>query len=221
MKEKNNALINCRLFHNMDVSDINKITMSSYAASVQYKKGTQVFCVGDSIYKMYILISGRVAITRTTFSGRRVVITDIWQQGDMFGEVYLFMGKTSYDMSAEVIADAQILSLDKKIFQEPGYEKLQTNLIAVFANKAFILSSKVRLLGCGTIREKIAHYLVACQDLSGQITNQLSREDMADMLNVARPSLSRELGKMAVEGIIQIERRKIIVIDQNKLEEYL
>ena len=44
---------------------------------------------------------------------------------------------------------------------------------------------------------------------------------MADYLNVARPSLSRELGKMQQEGIISLERRQIQIKDQKRLEEYL
>ena len=44
---------------------------------------------------------------------------------------------------------------------------------------------------------------------------------MADYLNVARPSLSRELGKMQQEGIISLKRRQIQIKDQKRLEEYL
>ena len=44
---------------------------------------------------------------------------------------------------------------------------------------------------------------------------------MADYLNITRPSLSRELGKMQEEGIIEFGRRQILVKDQEKLEYYL
>ena len=41
---------------------------------------------------------------------------------------------------------------------------------------------------------------------------------MADYLNITRPSLSRELGKMQEEGILELSRRQILVKDQEKLE---
>ena len=44
---------------------------------------------------------------------------------------------------------------------------------------------------------------------------------MAEYLNVARPSLSRELGKMAKENIIKLGNKKIRILNQTKLEEYI
>ena len=38
---------------------------------------------------------------------------------------------------------------------------------------------------------------------------------------MTRPSLSRELGNMEKEGIVKLEGRKIIIMSQEKLEEYL
>ena len=49
----------------------------------------------------------------------------------------------------------------------------------------------------------------------------LSREEMADYLNFTRPSLSRELGKMQEEGILELDRRQILVKAQEKMELYL
>ena len=83
------------------------------------------------------------------------------------------------------------------------------------------MNQKLRVLGGGGIREKIACFLVEQQDKEGRINGSFSREEMADYLNVARPSLSRELGKMQKEGIISLERRQIQIKDQKRLEEYL
>ena len=46
----------------------------------------------------------------------------------------------------------------------------------------------------------------------------MTREEMAQTLNVARPSLSRELMKMSKEGLIRVEGRKISVADVQALE---
>ena len=54
-----------------------------------------------------------------------------------------------------------------------------------------------------------------------KIHMNLSREEMADHLNITRPSLSRELGKMQEEGILELDRRQILVKDQEKMELYL
>ena len=83
------------------------------------------------------------------------------------------------------------------------------------------MNQKLRILGSGSLRERIVRFLVECQDSNGEIRMKLSREAMADYLNITRPSLSRELGKMQEEGIIEFGRRQILVKDQEKLEYYL
>lgn len=59
------------------------------------------------------------------------------------------------------------------------------------------------------------------QDAQGRVLGELGREEMADYMGVARPSLSRELGAMQNEGIIALHGRAIEVVDQERLDGYL
>jgi CRP-like cAMP-binding protein len=49
----------------------------------------------------------------------------------------------------------------------------------------------------------------------------MTREALADYLNVARQSLSRELSAMQEEGLIEVSGKRSIILDQERLEEYL
>lgn len=194
----------------------------------KYEKGSFVFEEGDVPDRLYVLIYGLVEVSKLTFSGKKILITTIENPGDMFAEVYMFMGKSKYDMSAQTGEESLILSISSEFFENISYntnalvaEKIRKNLMGIFAMKAYNLSGKVRLLGCGSIREKISLYLIENQTPSGEIAKNPSREELADYLNVTRPSLSRELGNMEKEGIIRLEGRKIIIVSQEKLEEYL
>lgn len=64
-------------------------------------------------------------------------------------------------------------------------------------------------------------FLTERQGKDGRVMGNLAREDMADYLNVSRPSLSRELGNMTREGILRIEGRNIVIVNQEELESYL
>ncbi len=194
----------------------------------KYEKGSFVFEEGDVPERLYVMVHGYVEVSKLTFSGKKILITTIENPGDMFAEVYIFMGKSKYDMSAQAGEESLILSISSDFFENISYntnalvaEKIRKNLMGIFAMKAYNLSGKVRLLGCGSIREKISLYLIENQTPSGEIAKNPSREELADYLNVTRPSLSRELGNMEKEGIIRLEGRKIIIVSQEKLEEYL
>ena len=53
------------------------------------------------------------------------------------------------------------------------------------------------------------------------ITNANFGEEMADFLNVARPSLSRELMRMQEEGLVKVTKRGIFVPDSLALQKIL
>lgn len=48
-----------------------------------------------------------------------------------------------------------------------------------------------------------------------------SRKKMAELLNIPRPSLSRELVNMREEGLIDFYKNKIKILDLKKLEKIL
>lgn len=194
----------------------------------KYEKGSFIFEEDDIPDRLYVLIEGGVEVSKVAFSGKKILITTIENAGDMFAEVYMFIGKKKYDMSAQASRESIILSISSDFFDNLSCDiavevsaKIRKNLMSIFAMKAYNLSSKVRLLGCGSIREKISLYLIENQTASGEIAKNPSREELADYLNVARPSLSRELGNMEKEGIIKLDGRKIRIVSQEKLEEFL
>ena len=49
----------------------------------------------------------------------------------------------------------------------------------------------------------------------------MSREQLADELAVARPSLSRELSRLQKEVVLRLEGKTVRVLDMARFEEYL
>ena len=125
----------------------------------RYEKGSFVFEEDDTPDKLYVLIEGYVEVSKMTFSGKKILITTIENPGDMFAEVYMFMGKGKYDMSAQAVEESVVLSVSCDFFENISHNikagvsaKIRKNLMSIFAMKAYNLSRKVRLLGCGSIR---------------------------------------------------------------------
>lgn len=95
------------------------------------------------------------------------------------------------------------------------------NLLGTFVDKIDHLGDKVRILSMPSARKRIAFHLFSVQEKSGSIRLHLTREEMADYLGMARPSLSRELGRMQEEGIIQVKGPNILILNQALFEELL
>ncbi len=207
---------NSVLFRNVDKKEAKSLLEHGRVKSC--KKGGFVFEETDTPSKFYILIRGKITIFKDTAAGKRILITDIESAGEMFGEVYLFLECENYGMYAQAQEDSAVLELTKEIFEN---RTLQYNMMCIFAWKAYAMNRKIKILGGSDIRGKIVRYLFELQGADGKIRGELRREVMADYMNVARPSLSRELGRMQSEGILYIEGRKIEVINQEKFESYL
>ena len=222
-KEFLDVLRRSRLCRNLNEDELERLLVKEGTVR-SFSRGERVFQEMDRPEVVYVLLGGSVIIAKETFSGKRILLTQLEMPGALFGEVYAFMEKSSYDMYVEAVQKTSVLVLDNRIFTEKGdilSRKLRENLLEVFAEKAYNMNQKLRILGSGTLRERIVRFLVECQDSEGVIHMSLSREEMADYLNITRPSLSRELGKMQEEGILELSRRQIRVKDQEKLEFYL
>ena len=94
-------------------------------------------------------------------------------------------------------------------------------MLSILAQKAYFLNQKVQILSCATLRQKIARILLKNCRPDGKVLLAMNREELADFLNTARPSLSRELMKMQDDGLITIQKRDIFITDFDGLQNIL
>lgn len=86
-----------------------------------------------------------------------------------------------------------------------------------------MLNNRITNLSYDTLRKKITNILLLeyNRQKSPYLTLPYSRKKMAELLNIPRPSLSRELVNMKEEGIIDFYKNKIKILDLKKLEDSL
>ncbi len=174
-----------------------------------------------------MLLEGAVAVCRDSISGKRIMITTISQSGDLFGEVYLFLDKNEYDYYAMAVDRASVLQIPKTFLYENCSKRcghhvlLIRNMLSILAYKAYYLNQKLQLMSSGSLRQKIAKVLFDHASSDGTVKLQMKREELADFLSVARPSLSRELMKMREDGLLALEGKKIRITDMDGLENCL
>lgn len=193
----------------------------------KYHKNEFIFMELEKPEKLFVLIEGSVSVYRDTMSGKIMPIADIEEQGDIFGEVYLYMQKEHYNINAIAKEESIILAIESRIFKisdeevELPYYKIAKNLLAMFAKKAYLLNTKLQILNSGTLRQRIVRYFLNCKQENDKIHLPMTREKMAEFLNTTRPSLSRELSNMQKEGLIEVKGKEIILLEEENLDEYL
>ena len=229
------------LARGMTDEDVEALLASSQVRRVRYKKGEIIFHEGDVPERLFLLVSGAVRILKDTYSGRQIFLGEIRKPGVMFGEVYLFIERHAYDMFTQALTSTELLEISSRMLTQGAAEDdfgeeddpervqrmrlqglLQRNLLRDFARKAYQMNNMLKVLASGSLRGKIARYLMLQpQKADGKICLSESRESTAIYLAVSRPALSRELSAMQKEGILAVESRTIHILDREKLEEYL
>lgn len=215
------------MFAQMTADDIRHCLACSRSELVAYEKDQPIFFQQDKPQKLFILVEGSVAICRDTASGQRNRITTISQPGELFGEVFLFLNKQEYDNYAVAVSPSKVLQMPREyLFHSCGkncdyHTLLISNMLSVLAQKAYYLSQKLQIMASPTLRQKISKILLQNASADGTVALHMNREELADFLNTARPSLSRELMKMQADGLLQIDGKRIQVLDFEQLQKNL
>ena len=144
-KELLDVLKRSRLCRNLEEGEMERLLVKEGTVR-SFSRGERVFQETDRPEAVYVLLDGSVIIAKETFSGKRILLTQLEMPGVLFGEVYVFMEKSSYDMYVEAAEKTRVLILDNQIFTEKGdvlSRKLRENLLEVFAEKAYNMNQKL------------------------------------------------------------------------------
>ena len=96
-------------------------------------------------------------------------------------------------------------------------------MMLLLGEKNYMLNHKIDLLMLKGMREKLATYLLneAQHQNSYAFNIPLNRNELADYLNVSRPSMCRELSRLKAEGIIDYYKNTFKILDIEQLKKYL
>ena len=146
-------------------------------------------------------------------------------EGDVFGEALVFSKARTYPATVISLNESKVLFIDKsdilKILTKE--EKVLENFISLLSNKVFILNSKIKSISFKSVRQKVIGYILnqVKEQKSNSIMLKNTKEEIAALLAIPRPSLSRELINLRNLGYIKFDRKKITVLDIESLEEEL
>jgi cAMP-binding proteins - catabolite gene activator and regulatory subunit of cAMP-dependent protein kinases len=88
-------------------------------------------------------------------------------------------------------------------------------MLKLISDKTLMLNKQVEYLSMKSMRGKISSFLIEQYKKTGYTTFILPmmRNELADFLNVSRPSMSREMGRMRDEGVIDFHKSSIRIKD--------
>lgn len=201
--------------------------LSCFRSTVKgYHKEGIIAIEGDPYTGIGVILSGSVIVSKVNEQGERVVISK-FGQGQMFGEMIAFSRRDRWPATVSALQDTEIISVDPSLIVNTcgkmcsGHRQLIMNMLMIVSNKALVLNKKVEYLSKKSMRGKLAKYIVE-QEKGKKTKNfdvDMNRNELADFLNVSRPSMSRELGRMKEDGLIDFHKQTFKILDTHGLKE--
>lgn len=202
------------LFLNIDEKEWNDMNQCGCMRQQHFPKNTVIFHMGDFIREIGIVLSGTVNIENIDLWGNKSLLSSI-SPGQLFAESYVLCQEPIM-VNAITAEPSEILFLNLELItntpfsSKTWYAKIMKNMLQISLHKNLTLANRIFCTTPKTIRGRLFIYLSEEASKTGSTTFQipLNRQELADYLNLDRSALSKELGKMRDEGILEFHKNQ-------------
>ena len=202
------------LFHGISETGRTALVSSGWLRTCSFEKNQTIYHMGDRVSELGIVLSGSVFVENTDLWGNRSILSKI-TPGQVFAETYAFcrepMMVNVTAAEASTVLFFNLRNLDQTADGDDAWlSQLRSNMLRISMQKNLTLSNRIFCTTPKTIRERVLVYLAAQSTKTGAdtFTIPFDRQGLADYLNLDRSALSKELGKMQKEGILEFHKNK-------------
>lgn len=219
-----NILEQSLLFDGLNRSQIKHLLGFIDTQIQEFEKNSLIFLEEDLCDSIAIILKGTVEL-QTIFPSGKVITHMELGVAEVFAEALIFSTHHRFPVTVQTTAPTTLLLIKKEklIHGLLHHPILLENFLKLLSNKLYQMNAKVKILSLGTIRKKIALYLLeeSRRKKSKSFEIPLNRKRLSEHLAVERPSLSRELVHMKELGMIDFEQSRFTILDVDALEDEL
>ncbi|MCL5982564.1 MAG: Crp/Fnr family transcriptional regulator [Firmicutes bacterium] len=192
-----------------------------------YRKNALIFLEDDPGEGLFIIQQGRVKISKNSADGREQIL-HILKDGDVFAEVVLF-DQGVYPATAEAVEDTRVWLLrnedmERLLQKQP---KLAVKLLRLMSRRLRQSQLLIRDLALHDTCGRLAGLLLRLARREGEkaggriiLDLDLTRQELASMIGTSRETVARILSRFQKEGVLVLEKQKIVILDEQKLRDW-
>jgi CRP/FNR family transcriptional regulator, cyclic AMP receptor protein len=202
------------LFSGLDAESINKIAAMCYTHHLA--AGEMLFQKGDSGDALFGIRRGRIRIETGSAGGGRLTM-NVLGAGDLFGEIAVLDGqpRTADAMASEPSELFVVRRNDflKYLECEP---RVAVKLIALLCQRIRWTSDRFEESILLPLQVRLARRLcVLATDFGSEVC--ISQEQLGIYVGAARESVNRQLQQWRRQGILELRRGRILLLNANRL----
>ncbi len=193
-------------------------------SEVKLSRGEHLFMEGDDGDALYVVIEGKMKLTRAAADGRENLLSVVGP-GEMFGELSLFDPRPRTS-SASAVTDAALASLKHEALIPWLRERpdVSLHMLRQLARRLRRANDVNANLVFTDVPGRVAKNLL---DLAERFGNQesdglhvhhdLTQEELAQLVGASRETVNKALADFAARGWLQISARSVLILDQERL----
>ncbi len=216
MNEKFWYLKKCPLFRQLTPEQIEQI--EPHCFSRDFGRGELIYLPGDMGDSVLLLARGRVRIYHVTPEGKQAILGFI-EPGELFGELSVFDG-TLREEYAEAADNCFAVLLPRHVMQRimSQHPDISLGMTHLFGFRLRRIERRLKSLLFRSSRDRLIHLLLELAEKYGRpqadgllISLKISHQDLASVIGATRETVTITLGELQQEGLVRIERRRIIL----------
>lgn len=203
-----------------NLSDDEKTRTIRGTSFYTYEKDAYIYGLEDACLGMVYIEKGSIRVYITSEEGREVTLFHISEGECCILSASCVIGEISLDVQLTAETQTEVLAIHAGTFQEIMENNLNVKCFAFeLATKRFSAAVWVmQQILFAHFDERMARLLLAIYEKTGEKKIKMTQEAMAQEVNSAREVVARMLRQFADDGLIEIERGAITLIDIDALE---
>lgn len=187
-------------------ADLTADDLKAFCAPIDvmaYAPGEVLYTEGSAANGVYCLCSGVVKLVRSTVDGRQRIVR-VLRQGDVIGLEAL--AAPQYDSEAIALSPVSVCRISSQVIESTlqHSDRLHAQLMSKWHHTLKNVDDWLVDLNFGTARHRVCHLILKMRSPTDAAISMLfSREDMGSMLDLKLETVSREMSRLAKEGVIE------------------
>ncbi|WP_426750999.1 Crp/Fnr family transcriptional regulator [Myxococcus sp. Y35] len=191
----------------------------------EFPQGTELFREGEPGKEMFVIQSGRVAISKRVRDVEKVLA--VLGPGEFFGEMAIISNKPR-NASATVNEDARLLVIDPKTFEGMirGNAEIAVRMIKKLAERLSEADAQIENLLHNDPASRVVHQILqTCQSRGRPVDDGVEIDfpvrELPRVIGVGEPAVRSVVSRLERTGLVERDGDRMTVPDTGKLHDFL
>lgn len=213
------SIFQCPLCNSIPKEDRDSFLRDVRYTVKRYGKGDMLVAQGSVYEMLFIMVKGEVSTEMSDEKGDFLKV-ELIKAPNPLATGFLFATDNISPVTALAKTDCVVILIPKDniYLLMSKYPDFMKAFLSYISNKVAFLSEKLRLMSLRSIRAKLAYYILKESKGEHEFQLKTSKEELSRLFSVSRPALVNVMMQMADEGLIGVERRKIVVKNRAALQ---